>query len=165
MTASDMTRGWTKQQERLKPASTAWLNQAHHESLSERNAEDQALHLIRPPTGPSAHLATPQLAWVKTNGTILGWVHHPFQSLLVGIGMFTGGTIWVSTHSHLRELPFERTFRLTPKKFSAPWPAVPCPAHWAPSRPQETEGGTNHYRPVGRVDKSSIRVAKDWPLF
>ena len=41
--------------------------------------------------------------WVKTNGTILGEVHHPFlEPILVGIGMFTGGTIWLLTRAHLR---------------------------------------------------------------
>ena len=35
---------------------------------------------------------TPIWLWVKTNGTISGWVHHSFSSILVGIGMFTGGT-------------------------------------------------------------------------
>ena len=42
--------------------------------------------------------------WVNTNGTISGQVHHPFESILVGIGMFTGGTgfdpwPYVSKHS------------------------------------------------------------------
>ena len=39
--------------------------------------------------------------WVKTNGTILGQAHHPFSSILAGIGMFTGGTIWLLTHGHM----------------------------------------------------------------
>ena len=30
--------------------------------------------------------------WVRTNGTTLGQVHHPFWFILLGIGMFTGGT-------------------------------------------------------------------------
>ena len=38
--------------------------------------------------------------WVKTNGTILGLVNSPpsLEPILVGIGMFTGGTIWILTH-------------------------------------------------------------------
>ena len=30
--------------------------------------------------------------WVKANGTILGEVDDPFQSILVGIGLLTGGS-------------------------------------------------------------------------
>ena len=35
--------------------------------------------------------------WVKTNGTILGQLNSPpiLEPILVGIGMFTGGTIWI----------------------------------------------------------------------
>ena len=66
--------------------------------------------------------------WVKTNGTMLGWVHHrgggshPKRArdsngsgskpmvpcwggctTHFGIGMFIGGTIWLWTHDHLKE--------------------------------------------------------------
>ena len=35
------------------------------------------------------------------------WYHFgvgapPFSSIVVGIGMFTGGTIWILTHGHVR---------------------------------------------------------------
>ena len=41
--------------------------------------------------------------WVKTNGTILGYVGAPpiLKPILVGIGMFTGGAIWILTHGHM----------------------------------------------------------------
>ena len=43
--------------------------------------------------------------WVKTIGTILGVGAPPLLGfVLVGIGMFTGGTIWFLTHGQL-ELP------------------------------------------------------------
>ena len=32
--------------------------------------------------------------WVKTNGTILGQVHHPILSILVGIRIFTQSFCW-----------------------------------------------------------------------
>ena len=43
-------------------------------------------------THTHTHPSTPKIwLWVKTNGTIFG---------VLGIGMFTGGTIWVLTHGH-----------------------------------------------------------------
>ena len=41
------------------------------------------------------------MAMVQNQWYHFGEVHHPFQSILVGIGMFTGGTIWALTHRNI----------------------------------------------------------------
>ena len=45
--------------------------------------------------------------WVKTNGIV---VHHPFLSILVGIGMLTVGTIWILTHGNFSPASKRCTF-------------------------------------------------------
>ena len=60
--------------------------------------------------------------WVKTNG-IPFWdrcTTHFRTCILVGIGMFTGGTIWVLTHGHLR-LVWSKKGVLTARKTSLIW--------------------------------------------
>ena len=58
------------------------------------------------------HVPQMQMAVVVKTvlGSHFGWfsVHHPFLSILVGIGMFTGGTIWVLTHGQMERSQGER---------------------------------------------------------
>ena len=50
----------------------------------------------RPGLGAPPILTSIWRRLVKTNGTLLGRC-----TILVGMGMFTGGTIWILTHGHV----------------------------------------------------------------